>query len=410
MTDDTDFSLESVIILILGVFAFLFGLLLLGIHAGHLSYNPDSTYGLFLVIVAFQVITMGRTPFGDLRRSWALILVGICAAIIGMAACFIPGYFTEFARELAGMVLLTSGICLLLQMFLPERKARMWILVGGILRKLAFACALVYTMTATFGIITLFPGVTTELLTATLLIIYGVGFFYLSWCIRKVAVLYPKESGMPNSTEPKKRSGFFQESSLPLSILIIILLGILLTFLGLLLIPVNLGLLPFSPDGQFGILLTIMAIQMMSLGDTPLGQYQRSSLIMVMGLVCAALGIFSCISPGVLTGMIRVLLGFLNVIGGAALLIGRYFPLLRNMRNPSATPVVVAPIVRKLTVTQTTLNCVTMVFGVSMLVPGLVPGLFIAGILVVNGLLLFILALVLQKITEMLSWRVRQRA
>ena len=65
----------------------------------------------------------------------------------------------------------------------------------------------------------------------------------------------------------------FQEASLPLSQAILILLGILNTLLGLLLFPVCLGMLPFSPDGQLGLLLTIMAIQMMILGDTPLGQY-----------------------------------------------------------------------------------------------------------------------------------------
>jgi hypothetical protein len=65
---ESDLSLEVVILLILGVFMFLFGLLLFKINTGELPYTPDSTYGLFLVIVSFQVITMGKTPFGDLRR------------------------------------------------------------------------------------------------------------------------------------------------------------------------------------------------------------------------------------------------------------------------------------------------------------------------------------------------------
>ena len=68
MREESDLSLEIVILLILGVFMLLFGLLLFKIHTGDLPYNPDSTYGLFLVIVSFQVITMGKTPFGDLRR------------------------------------------------------------------------------------------------------------------------------------------------------------------------------------------------------------------------------------------------------------------------------------------------------------------------------------------------------
>ena len=86
--EESDLSLEVVILLILGVFMFLFGLLLFKISTGELPYTPDSTYGLFLVIVSFQVITMGKTPFGDLRRSLVLVLIGIITALVGMVACF----------------------------------------------------------------------------------------------------------------------------------------------------------------------------------------------------------------------------------------------------------------------------------------------------------------------------------
>ncbi|SPJ15111.1 conserved membrane hypothetical protein [Syntrophobacter sp. SbD2] len=122
MREESDLSLEVVVLLILGVFALLFGLLLFRIHTGGLPYNPDSTYGLFLVIVSFQIITMGKTPFGDLRRSWALAIVGICTAILGMAACFIPGYLTRIVRGLVGIILFAGGITLLIQMFLSEKK------------------------------------------------------------------------------------------------------------------------------------------------------------------------------------------------------------------------------------------------------------------------------------------------
>lgn len=387
----------------------LFGLLLFKIHSGDLPYNPDSTYGLFLVIVSFQVITMGKTPFGDLRRSWALIIVGICTAILGMAACFIPGYFTEFVRVLVGIVLFAGGIALLIQLFFSEKKARMWMKIVGVLQQLTIACGLVYVLTVASGLITLFPGLTSDPQTAILLIIYGMSFFYLSWCIRKVARSYsheiPNDSALSklnsDNADLKGRFRFFRDASLPLSPAILILLGILLTFLGLLLFPVNLGVIAFSPDGQLGLLLTIMAIQMMALGDTPLGKYKRSLLMIIIGIVFAALGVASCIVPGILTGILQILLGLLNIIGGAALLMKRFLPILREIGTPPAAPVIVPPIFKKLTVTQTVLNLVTIAFGISMLIPGLVSGLLIAGILVINGLLLFILASFLQQVTRM---------
>lgn len=190
---EPDLSLEVVILLVFGVFMSLFGLLLFRIHAGELPYAPDSTYGLFLVIVSFQVITMGKTPFGDLRRSWAVILLGVCTAVVGMAACFVPGLLAGPVRILVGILLFAGGIALLAQLFLSDDKARLWLKVSGILRHLTIACIMVYVMSIILGLVTLLPGITTDPQTAVLLIIYGIGFFYLAWCIQKVGRLYPQE-------------------------------------------------------------------------------------------------------------------------------------------------------------------------------------------------------------------------
>jgi uncharacterized membrane protein HdeD (DUF308 family) len=188
---DSDLSLEVVILLVFGVFMLLFGLLLFRIHTGELPYAPDSTYGLFLVIVSFQVITMGKTPFGDLRRSWAVIVIGVCTAIIGMVACFIPGLLAEPVRILVGVILFAGGLALLAQLLFSEDKARIWLKIPGILRHLTIACIVVYVMSIVLGLVTLLPGITTDGETAILLIIYGIGFFYLSWSILNVTRTYP---------------------------------------------------------------------------------------------------------------------------------------------------------------------------------------------------------------------------
>lgn len=188
---ESELSLEVVILIVFGVFMLLFGLLLFRIHTGELPYAPDSTYGLFLVIVSFQVITMGKTPFGDLRRSWAVIVLGVCTAIVGMVACFIPGLLAEPVRILVGILLSAGGVALLVQLFFSEDKARVWLKVPGALQHLTVACGLVYVVSIVLGIITLLPGITTDYVTAVFLIIYGIGFFYLSWSIQKAARTYP---------------------------------------------------------------------------------------------------------------------------------------------------------------------------------------------------------------------------
>lgn len=391
-----DFTIEAVILLVLGVFMFLFGILLFAIHTGDLPYAPDSTYGLFLVIVALQVIMMGKTPFGDIRRSWLVILIGIAAAVIGMGACFIPNALSGLVRILVGVILALGGAVLLAQLALRRDKAAAWLKVPGILRHLTVACALVYLMAFLLGLVTLLPALTNDTLTAVLLIFDGMSLFYLAWCIRSVEKQYPEKS-VPADEKPdgKRPSFLFRSAPLPLTTALLIFLGVLLAFLAVLLVPVNTGTLPFSPDGQLGLLLVIMAIQVLAMGETPVGQFRRSSPLIIIGIVFVALGVFSCIVPGILTDMLRVMLGILNLAGGIVPLALRLYPMVQQMRNPPAVPVPVPPQLRNLLVTQTILNIVGILFGSSMLLPGIIPGMVTAAILFCNGLLLFVLAYIL---------------
>lgn len=409
MKEESDLCLEGAVLILFGVFWLLFGLMLFKIYTGDLPYNPDSAYGLFLVLVSFQMITMGKTPFGALRRSWALVFIGMGSAVLGIATSFIPGYFTNFIRELVGIVLFAGGIILFLQLCVSEKKARMWIKIPGISRQLTVACALVYALTIISGLITLSPSLRADPRTAIIVSLYGVSFFYLSWCIWKVFSTYGPEkpedaASTTQSTvgaDSQRRFMLFQEASLPLSLAILILLGILNTLLGLLLFPVGLGMLPFSPDGQLGLLLTIMAIQMMTLGDTPLGQYTRSWFMITIGIGFASLGVVSCVVPGLLTGMIQILLGLLTVLGGAAFFIRRLLARKHEIKTSPEIPIVVPPIMRKLAGTQLAMNSLAIVFGISMLLPGLLALPVVACILLIMGPLLFVLASLLRKVATM---------
>jgi uncharacterized membrane protein HdeD (DUF308 family) len=411
MWEESDLSLEVIVLLFFGVFWLLFGVLLFRIYSGDLPYNPDSAYGLFLVIVSFQMITIGKTPFGDPRRSWALVIVGIGTAILGITFCFIPGYFTSFVRTLVGLVLFVGGIVLFLQLFISERKARVWIKFAGILRQLTIACAFVYALTVISGLITLIPDFREDPRTAIFVMLYGMSFFYLAWCIWKIARIYPPErpdnsaSTLRSSDRADSKGHFslFHEASLSLSPAILILLGFIITILGCLLFPVSLGLLPFSPDGQLGLILAIIAIQMTTMGDTPLGQYTRSWLMVIIGFVFACLGVFSCVVPGILTGMIQVLLGILNIVQGSMFFIKQFFKKPDAIMTTPQASIVVPPMVNRLARTQIALNSVTLAFGVSMLLPGLVSGFIVAVILVLNGSLILSLVSLMQRAAKMQS-------
>jgi len=251
------------------------------------------------------------------------------------------------------------------------------------------------------GLLTLLPGITTDTETAVLLIIYGISIFYLAWCIHKVTQIYPSEKS-PELDISTSKGGLrlLQEASLPLSLAVLIMLGVLLILLGVLLFPINLGIVPFSPDGELGLLLVILAIQMTALGETPMGGYKRSWLLVSIGILFATIGAFSCIVPGILTGMLQIFLGILNILGGVILLLKRFLPILQGIRNPPSEPVALDPTVKRLMVTQTVLNFVSIAFGLSMLLPGLIPSQIVPEIVIINGIILFILGYFLQQVNK----------
>lgn len=405
LMEEADLSLEVVVLLVLGVFLLLFGILLTRIHTGALPYSPDGTYGLFLVLVSFQVIAMGKTPFGDLRRSWAVVAGGMAAAVLGMSLCFIPGLLTGFARRLVGLVLTGGGMSLFLQLVLARGKARRWMEGPRILKSLAFACGAVYLLSVALGLITLLPGAVSDYVTAGTLAAAGLGLLFLAGNIRWIVRTWPSADQGPPSGDPateegsgEARRGMFGEATLSLSLATLLLIGVMLTFLGLVLVPVNLGWIPFSPDGLQGLQLTLFAIQMMSLGDSPIGHYRRSWLMVAYGIAFVGLGAFSCIAPGVLTHVLRTLLALLNITAGVIYFARRLRQKILERKAPPAGPL--PPVVIRLFRTQAVLNVVVIAFGANMLVPGLLPGLVNAAIIAANGLLLFRLASLLRKLEQ----------
>jgi len=173
----------------------------------------------------------------------------------------------------------------------------------------------------------------------------------------------------------------------------ILMTGFFMLILGVLLVPVSLGILPFSPSAQLGLLVIILAIQMIAFGSTPIGAFPRSWLLVLFGSVFAALGITSCIIPGVLAPCLTLIVAILNILGGIIGVKKACAPLLKKLERPGEP---VPRILVSLCRTQLTMNLLSILFGASMLVSGLIPGLVIGVILAANGcLLLFLLRILI---------------
>ncbi|HOJ97281.1 MAG TPA: hypothetical protein PK024_10655 [Methanospirillum sp.] len=380
----------------------LFGLLQYPVQAGMLSFHPDGTFGLVLLLLSIQMITVGKTPFGTFRRTWLIIILGVGTAVPGTGACFIPGLLTGIIRFFVAFLMITGGTALFLQLVWSGERARQWIRIPGILRHLTIACALVYLLEVWFGCAVLVPSLLPGIPISILALLFGISLFYLAFCLQRVSDTYPRGAGCQDEEESSYLSNAFrflllQEASLSVPVSFLILLGVIFTLFALLLIPIGLGLYPFSRDSQFGLLMVIMAIQVLALGKTPLGIYKRSWPLILIGLLIVSLGICSCMIPGLLTGWMLTSLGLWNLITGSLGLFKIIRPYLQknaaipNDRAPRS------PVKKKTAGLLMMLHLMTLMFGLNLIVPFLIPTI-IPIILFILGLLFFRLATILNTV------------
>jgi hypothetical protein len=375
-----DLPLEVVILLIAALTLLITGALLFPVSTGALSYYENGLYGLLLVMFSLQMVALGKTPFGDMTRSRVPLVIGVVIAAVGITTVFIPDVLSEAPRILLFICFCPGGISLLLQMLLAKAKLRAWRSYGGFFRHLIASSAAVYVLSIVVGVLVLVPDLLTTEATAAVVLLYGAAIVYLALVLRTVYLTYP-EAEQPHGRAP-----------LSVDRALLLVMGVFMVLLGLLLVPVSLGKLPFAGSAQLGLLMVIFAVQMVAAGSTPIGAFTRSWLMIVLGLVFAGLGIVSCIIPDILVPLLTILVGVLNILGGVLTLIKTIGPRLRRTTAAGAPE---PSALRKLFAATVIMNALTIVFGTTMLVSGLLPGLVIGVVLAANGCVLLYLVHVL---------------
>ena len=388
ISKEADLPLEVVILLIGGMTMLITGILLFPVAAGSLPYFENGLYGLLLVVFSLQIVTLGKTPFGDVRRSKAVIALGLVIAAVGIAACFVPDIFDQLPRILLILCFGPGGFVLLLQMCLAKDKLRSWARYGGIFWHLIVGCGAVYVLSMVIALLIWQQHLLTTSMTAGVVLAFGLAIFYLAGVLRKIYGIYP-EAGKPPQGDVE----------LSTDQAMLLLMGVFMLLLGILLTPATLGLLPFSGSAQLGLLMVIFAVQMLASGSTPIGPFPRSWLMIWLGLLFAALGIVSCIIPEILVRQLTVLVGVLNILGGVIILWQICMPRLRTSEEPRGP---VPAILNKLFAAQLTMNLLTILFGSSMLVSNLVPGWIIGVVLGANGCVLLYLLHIMMVLAKLL--------
>ncbi len=387
MFQKAELSFEVVMLLIAGLVLLEAGILLFPVSQGILPYYEDGLYGLFLILFSLQIIILGKTPFGDLIRSKLLLSAGTAIAATGVATCFIPGLLGHVPRYMLFICFGLGGGALLVQLFIHKDKYRTWSEYGGIFRHLIAGCTAVYLLSMLIGLLIIRQEILNTQITAVIILLYGCAVIYLACILQKIYRLYPQaekpfEGGVKLGADKA----------------MILLMSIFMVLLGLLLIPVSLGLLPFSASAQLGLLMFLFAIQMMALGSTPVGPFPRTRLMILLGFLFASLGIVSCIVPGILVFHLTILVGTLNIFGGIITL-SKIFPLFikRSKETKNTAP----SILLKLYAAQFTMGLLSVLFGISMFAGDIISGLIVGAVLASNGGVLLYMLHILMTIDSM---------
>ncbi|NLA91489.1 MAG: hypothetical protein GX843_07655 [Synergistaceae bacterium] len=385
-----ELPLEAITLFIAGITSLIAGALLIPALAGAIPYYGNGLTGLILFYFALQTVLMGKTPFGDFPPSGMLLGAGAVMAAAGVIICIIPSVPAWFGGRLIFFCLAPGGIVMLVQAVLSPEKIRLWLSLKGVVKPLVIWVPAVYLTSVLTGAAFLASsGGEAGWWLVPALMLHGAMVLNLGRVLASVYKVYPASKPEAKGRPP-----------IPFGQGMLLLIGVFMMLLGLLLLPVSLGILPFAPNAQLGLLLVIFAVQMAASGATPLGPFPRSAAMTFLGLATAAIGVTSCIVPGLLEGVIAFLVAVLNIAGGILTFIKSLGSLLgaKNAASGDAFP-----LLRRLYATQTALGGLSVMFGSSMLFPGVVPGLVVGAVLAANGGVLIYLMILLGRVEAMKS-------
>ncbi|MCQ2356461.1 MAG: hypothetical protein MJ014_05535 [Methanocorpusculum sp.] len=371
---------EVVVLLLMGLMMLILGILLFPVYAGLLPYYEEGLFSLLIIVAALQILALGKSPFGDVHRGLPTIAFATAVLIFGIVICFIPDIFGDIPRLLLILFFGLGGAVQLVQMYRVREEERVRRAADPLLGRLAVLRVFVYFFSVVIGVILIFQSLIAGLLMCAAVLGYGAAITALACVLRQVYGKYPPE-------EPKG------PVSLSTGQVLLLFIGVFMVVLGVLLIPVNLGLLPFAPSSQLGLLLVIFSMQMMLLGETPVGTFSRSHLVVGIGGLLGVMGVICCLVPDVPLVAATLLVVVVNICGGV-LGLGR---IAVTVRNAPATDVPVPSFVVQMVILQVVMNVLTIVFGVSMLAASLLPGLVIGLVLALDGCVLLALLFLLRK-------------
>jgi hypothetical protein len=201
-----------------------------------------------------------------------------------------------------------------------------------------------------------------------------------------------------------KSGSLFSEASIPLETAFMLFQGVLIVVIGLSIYGIVLsgGALAFNSSGQGGLLLVILSLNVLALGSIVGLQLTRTWILMIIGTAFAALGMIAVISPsGVVGAATILLLGLSNIVTGILGVAGTLAAVMHGASSLQSEPDPVRPLLTRITRIALLIAIASILFGLSMLAPTLMPSILgLVGYAVVFPLILIIMGLLLLYMTR----------
>jgi hypothetical protein len=427
--DEINISLEVIMLLVCGLATCILGVLLIPVGTGALPYYEAGTFGLLLILFGLQWQTTGITPFGFMKISWPVLIPGIAITGFGFVTCFVPGIFGDLSKYLVLAIFGIGGLVQILDLVYSKEKYPTWKKAGDRLinHRLPLSCAIIYLLEILIaGIIAMpliMPGSIPIAIVAGVLLLFGISLFWLAMTLQKVYRIYPQADrstnmpGISGGTVMGMEFGFF------------------MLVAGCLLVPVNMGALPFAPGAQQGTMMVLLGVQALVAGSMMTFAFTRNGLVFLVGMLFVAVGSTAIIIQDMFLELLVIFIGIFNLAGGLYLaytvmkgMTGKDILLLGSMAFGGVVLILyglltliqglipgtlwiaigflsliggiclVSMVIKMLTALvslQLSLVVVTValmiLFGLSMLIQGLIPGIMVGIILAVFGLSQFLM-------------------
>lgn len=382
--EETGISLEVTHLLAIGLIMLALSTVLFSVVAGALPYYEDGVYGLLLIMFGLQLQTIGKTPIGSVKRSWPGLISGVVITAIGFATCFIPGVLGDIPKVLV-MIIFGAGSSLLLLQLLSADEVRRFrkTLDDGVVTRLTVSGAAVYILEILIAVLIAAQIyrpflISTEIL-AVVALLFGIALFYLASMLQKVHRLH-SESEISTNTPGAS-----------LYTIMGMQFGLYMLVLGCLLVPVNLGLLPYATSAMHGALIVLLGVQALVSGTMMTFAFTRNWIFFLVGMVLVAVGAFAIIVPDTIVEFLILFIGVFVILGGLHLLYTLFWPKPKSA-EPAPKPKGKDLLLMILLLALALLTVAMMItFGLSMLFKDLIQGLIIAVVLICFGLSQFAL-------------------